>query len=129
MNENDLPIHKTDIAAAERIVDAGMPSIEPILGGILEWMQDCNWPVAHVLYKVFDGMGVEVVPHIKRIFKSNDDIWKYWMIVSVVPQLSSAAKSELHEEIKRIAEHPTKGEVTEEVTLEAKEYLENEENL
>lgn len=123
MKEQDLPAHKCDLVAAEKIVTMGMPAIEPILGGILEWFQDYNWPVAKVLERVFYGMGVEVVPHIKRVFESDDDVWKYWIIVSVLPKLSTEAQTALREDVLRITEFPTKGEVEEEVVKEAIDYL------
>jgi hypothetical protein len=123
MNESDLPASKHDHAAAERIVAAGMPAIEPILPGILKWFQDYNWPVARSLEPVIRGMGKEVVPHVKRILASEDEVWKYWMIVVVIPQLSADARAALREDVARIAERPTKVEVTEEVAEVAAEYL------
>ena len=128
MTKIDLPVDKFDIAAAERIVELGMPEIEPVLDEVLEWMADLNWPVATVLVQVFDGMGLEVVPHICEIFKSKDESWKYWMIVEVIPRLSLDAKSALREEILRIAEIPTKPEIREGLDVEAREYLMNEKN-
>lgn len=123
MTESDLPRHKTDLAAARRIVDAGMPAIEPILGGILEWFQDCNWPVATVLEEILPDMGGEIVPHIQKVFASADDQWKHWMIMTVVPQLPPEVQVALQPDIARIAQHPTEGELTEEVSTEAAEYL------
>ena len=123
MTEKDLPAHKGDIAAAQRIVDAGMPEIEPIIGGILGWLQDYNWPVAKVLDQAFLGMGEEIVPHIKEIFESDDSVWKYWIIVIVVPKLSLEAQVALRAEIDRISKSPTNDELVEEVAAVATEYL------
>jgi len=118
-----LPRHKGDIEAAEQIVAAGMPSIEPLLGGILDWFQDYNWPVARALEPVLNQLGKEVVPHARGVFESDDHTWKYWMIVVVIPKLTEAAQEKLRPDIVRIAEQPTAGEVVEEVQLEALEYL------
>jgi len=121
----ELPQHKHDVEAAELIVAVGMPEVEPLLGGILEWLQDYNWPVASILAPLFDQMGEEVVPHIRLILDSDDDLWKYWMVVIVLPKLSRGAQELLRPDIERIANHPSDGEVKEEVQLEAVDYLSN----
>ena len=102
-----------------------MPSIEPLLGGLLEWFQDYNWPVARALEPVLNQLGEEVVPHVRDVFESDDHTWKYWMIVVVIPKLTDAAQEKLRPDIVRMADKPAAGEVAEEVQLEAMEYLED----
>ena len=120
-----LPRHKGDTETAEQIVAAGMPSIEPLLGGLLEWFQDYNWPVARALEPVLNQLGEEVVPHVRDVFESDDHTWKYWMIVVVIPKLTDAAQEKLRPDIVRMADKPAAGEVAEEVQLEVMEYLED----
>ena len=123
LTDVDLPTHKFDIAVAQKLVDYGMPAVEPILYGILEWFQDYNWPVAHTLEPLFDGMGEPIVPYIQNILSGDDDLWKYWIVVVVIPKLAISAQDLLIADIKRILDEPTEGEIREELVLEAKEYL------
>jgi hypothetical protein len=124
MSTLPLPTHKADVVAAEQLVAAGMPTVEPVLGSLLEWFQDFNWPVARALAPLFEGMGPEVVPHIQRVLGSDDEVWKYWLVTVILPRLSPAAQLALRPELERIAQHPTDGERREEVWLEAQSYLE-----
>jgi hypothetical protein len=121
-----LPTHKADVVAAEQLVTAGMPAVEPVLGSLLEWFQDFNWPVAQELAPLFEGMGVEVVPHLQRILGSDDEVWKYWLVTVILPRLAPAAQFALRPELDRIAQHPTDGEHREEVWLEVQSYLEED---
>lgn len=70
-----VPTHKKDLERAEAAVKAGYPAVEPILGRLIEWLQDCNWPVAHVLAPFLESVGAPLVPHIWRVLRTNDDIW------------------------------------------------------
>jgi hypothetical protein len=121
-----LPTHKADVVAAEQLVAAGMPAVEPMLGPLLEWFQDYNWPVAQVLALLFEGMGSEVVPHLQRVLGSDDEVWKYWLVTVILPRLAPAARQALRPELERIARRPTDGERREEVWLEVQSYLEAE---
>jgi hypothetical protein len=118
-----LPTHKADVVAAEQLVAAGMPAVEPMLGPLLEWFQDYNWPVAQVLAPLFEGMGSEAVPHIQCVLGSDDEVWKYWLVTVILPRLSPAAQRALRPELERIAQRPTDGERREEVWLEVQGYL------
>ncbi len=48
-NALPLPQDKYDTEAATALVGAGWESIAPVMPQILTWMQDLNWPVAHIL--------------------------------------------------------------------------------
>jgi hypothetical protein len=44
-----IPKNKGVLAAAQAAIDIGYPGVAPILPQLLEWLQDYNWPVAHML--------------------------------------------------------------------------------
>ena len=81
-----VPRHKSDLEWADTAVGAGYPAVDPILGELLEWLQDYNWPVAHVLAPFLSGIGPvpSIVEHIRTILASDDNIWKYYLLSTVV---------------------------------------------
>jgi len=116
MNENDIrtliPQTKFDTNRAEQVVAAGYPAIEPILPELLEWIQDCNWPVAQILAPFLGTIGTPLLPHIRRILATDDDMWKYWTFTYLV-QGSPDVAAALREDLQRYADSPTPDEAAE----------------
>jgi hypothetical protein len=121
--QNSLPTHKSDLEAAEAAVALGWPAVEPITMQLLEWLQDANWPVAYVLALFFESVGANLAPYVMQILQTQDEVWKYYVIRAVVGRSPPLARA-LESELRRIAQHPTDGERTEEVNLVAIEALE-----
>lgn len=117
-----VPRHKQDMSRAEAAVAAGWPAVSPVLPDLLGWLQDYNWPVAHVLAPFLATTGLSALPHLERILESDDPIWKYWILSCVVaPQPEVVAALRL--ELERIALRPTDGEVAAGVVGVAEELL------
>ena len=117
-----VPTSKSDLERARAAVAAGFPSVEPVLEELFVWLQDCNWPVAHVIAPFLARLGLVTVPHVRRVLQSNDDIWKYWVLTRVVaPQPEVAAA--IHRELERIVREPSQGERKEGVLESAEELL------
>lgn len=114
--ENDIrtliPQNKSDIERAEKAVAAGYPAVEPILPELLEWIQDANWPVARVLAPFLGSIGSPLIPHIRKILATDDNIWKYWTL-SYLVQGSPDVAAALREDIQRYANSPTPDESAE----------------
>jgi len=108
---------------AEALVALGYPCIEPILPELIEWMQDCNWPVAQVLQPFLASIGAPLAPHIREVLQSDDDVWKYWVISCIVSESSELACL-LTAELQCIALSPTVGEHEHEVDAQARAILE-----
>jgi hypothetical protein len=66
--EGLVPTHKADLERAEAAVRAGYPVVAPVLGRLIEWLQDCNWPVAHVLTPFLQSIGTPLVPHSRHVW-------------------------------------------------------------
>ena len=118
-----LPRHKADIPAAEAVALRGWPAIEPAAMSLLEWLQDINWPVAQVLAPFFATVGADLAPYVRPVLESQDDVWKYHVIESVVSHSVSLTQA-LEGELRRIAQSPTPSEHAEEVHRVAREALE-----
>jgi Domain of unknown function (DUF5071) len=119
-----MPTKKLDTEKAEAIVTLGFPMVEPILDDILGWLQDINWPVARVFEPFLVSIGAPLTPHIQTILKTDDDVWKYWIVQNIIGK--SAALTQIFKaELQRIATKPSAGEHKEEVDLVAQEILDN----
>jgi hypothetical protein len=119
-----LPQDKHDTEAATALVAAGWESIVPMMPQILEWMQDMNWPVARVFQPFLANAGVRLVPFVRAVFATDDNVWKYNILVDIVgqsPELATALRADLE----RLANNPTVGERLEGVPEEAREILAN----
>jgi hypothetical protein len=115
MNENIqnlIPKHKFDIEIAEKLTDCAVEDIKPIIPSLLEWLQDMNWPIARPISKYLISINDQITNEILEVFKTKDEVWKYWIISNFGPITTSI---EVRNEIERIAYHPTKNEQTEEL--------------
>jgi hypothetical protein len=120
-----IPADKHDLERAEAAVKAGYPAAEPILGQLVEWLQDCNWPVAHVLAPFLQSVGAPLVPHIWHVMRTDDDVWKYWVIGTLIHSLQEEVAVEFRPELERLAYDPKPNERAEELDERAREVLEH----
>ena len=99
----------------------------PWIPSLLEWIQDCNWPVAGDILPVLALHQSALVPLIHRVLSPHekDDIWKYWIITCLVPLFSDESINCILSDIQRIAKSPTQGELREEVHEAAVIFLQN----
>ena len=117
-----VPQNKIDIARAEAVVALGFPAVEPILPDLVGWLLDYNWPVARVLGPFLGTIDLPLLPHVRHVLGTTDDVWKYWVLSLLVnPSIPLAAA--LKEELERLANVPTTGEIAEELDLKAREIL------
>ena len=123
-----LPRSKFDIERAKNLPNIGFPALEPHLEELFTWLQDGNWPVARHVASFVASVGLPIVPHVRKILQGNDDIWKMWVLSSVVDTQDLAVAKALQVEIDRIANNPTHGEVSEGTQEVAEEILKKLQN-
>ena len=117
-----LPRDKHDAENAAALVAAGGENIMHVMPQILEWMQDRNWPVARVFQPFLADVGARLAPFVKAVFATDDNVWKYNLLVGIVgrsPELATALRADLE----RMAYNPTAGEQLECVAVEAQDIL------
>lgn len=117
-----IPRHKSDLDRANAAVAAGFPKVAPILPDLLKWLKDINWPVAHVLSPFLASIGTPLIPHIKHILETDDEIWQYWIILLIIKDSPDVATT-FRIELERLAKAPTERETKEELNEVAQEVL------
>lgn len=117
--------NKFDLEAAKALVAAGYPAVAPMLGHLFEWIQDCNWPVAHIIAPFLASVGSPVIPEIERVFQTDDLQWKYWCISAVIHDMDAEAANALRGELERLARNPSALEHEEELDEVAQDALDN----
>lgn len=120
-----VPRDKHDDSHMEQLLQLATPEIEPILPAILEWIQDCNWPIAAKVLPLLARHETAVVPLVQSLLapEHTDDGWKYWIVSALLPKFSGTAIQQLRPTLERIIMAPTPGESLEEVDQVAVELL------
>lgn len=118
-----IPQHKSDLKRANNAIMAGYPKVVPILPELLKWLQDINWPVAQILAPFLASIGTPLIPHIQKILQTDDEIWKYWIIVEIIKESPELAES-FRTDLERLAKTPNENDLREELNLVAQEVLE-----
>ncbi len=72
-----IPRNKFDFTSIEELKCIDPNEVVPILEGLMEWMQDLNWPVAQELIKILPRFHVQLIPAIRKIFDMNDIYGNY----------------------------------------------------
>lgn len=102
MSISDLyPRSSHDYERVLAVIAAGPKAAEPMLEVLFMWLQDINYPIAMPIADFLITVGDPLIPHIKKILRSNDDMWIYCVQQYVVERLSPehihALKPELHQ--------------------------------
>jgi len=121
---NDLlPKDKFDIDTVDKIKGLNREERISLLPKLLEWIQDMNWVIAPKIAGLLLDFPNEIIPHIRKVFETEDDIWKFWCLEVLVKKLPSELMTKLNNGLIRLAEKPSEGEKLEEVDVKAKEIL------
>lgn len=94
-----IPKNKADSQAVQRAVHAGYPAVKPILPVLLTWLQDYNWPVAQELTPFLASIGAPLKEPVIAVLKTDDIIWKYWVLSLVVNTPDMRLATALHQEL------------------------------
>ena len=118
-----IPKNKFDMDKIDELIRIGYPAYKPILYELLEWIQDINWPVALPLAPLLLEAKEDLIPHVIKIFDSDDDVWKYWVLF-ILQDMDTEVIKKIEPHIRRLADQPSDSEKKEEVDILAKELLE-----
>jgi hypothetical protein len=90
-------------AQALDIISGRIPEVSNNIPMLLEWLRDYNWPGAKEIAQYLLSFGEALGPHLSEVLKSNDHIWKYWIISIIIDKLSKQHVVLIHSEIKDVA--------------------------
>ena len=100
-------------------------AVKPDVPKLLKWLQDLHWDVSH-------GVAEYLLPHVNEIkiellfiLNSDDDEWKRRVMISLIRKSPNKLDQEILTVLERIANHPTKGEIEEELDEQAREIIIN----
>jgi hypothetical protein len=79
----------------------------------MSWLQDYNWPVAHVLAPFLRGMGPvdPLVAVVRAILDGDDSVWKYHVLYQVVDGWDARGIARIASQLERLAGTPHAGDV------------------
>ncbi|MEK5236062.1 DUF5071 domain-containing protein [Paenibacillus sp. FSL L8-0470] len=118
-----IPKDKFDFNSVNTLKILDINIIKPIISDLLEWTKDSNWPITQEIGDILVPLGSELIPYLRGIFDSNDDCWKYSILVNLVNKLPPTVLSEMEADLKRLAFNPSERERQEYVDEEAAEIL------
>jgi hypothetical protein len=107
------------------VIALGYPAVEPILRDLLEWIQDCNWPVSRPIGDFLATLPMPMAPLIWEVLRGKDDTWKYWCIARLISAMPPDVAEQFRPELARLAERPTPTERSEELNEVAKDALDS----
>ena len=111
-----IPKNKFDNTVIKGLKKLSFEQFEPIIPDLLEWLQDMNWPVARHIADILKPFADRITPELIKILKTNDGMWKYWILIQFARNTSDPL---LLVEVERIAKFPSWEEIDDEVNLEA----------
>ena len=94
-----LPKDKYDSKAVEKLNRLTEEQIQPLIPSLLMWLQDINWPIALEVLPIIARHQNIAMPHIKSIFYTDDEIWKHWILIYLVPLLTKGNLQVIKEDL------------------------------
>ena len=85
--EDYLPRNKHDFRRVYQLKGIKRSELVLLLPGLMEWIQDMNWPIANEVAELLLTFPNEIVPLVKDVLATNDDVWKYWCLECLVKRL------------------------------------------
>ncbi len=118
-----IPKDKFDIETAHQLNQYSYQELKPIIPDLLEWLQDCNWPVSKPVAEYLLTVSEHLTDDIVRILRGNDDIWKYYILTVFFQDTDKTIDIKVIAELERMLENPTQGEEEEGVLVVAEEIM------
>ena len=83
-----LPKDKLDDSNLEKIKLLNDSDLSQITSELLTWTQDANWPIFPKIVEIIVVRQGLFISEISKVFRTDDLIWKYWILTNVCPKLS-----------------------------------------
>lgn len=124
-----LPKDKFDFESIEKLKKLKVSEINNLIPQLIEWIQDFNWPIAKDIISILLIADDDILlSEIRKILQSDDNIWKYWCLRKLVKKKDKKFIFALKKDLEKISLNPSKGELFDNVDIEASEILESLDN-
>ncbi|WP_295199559.1 DUF5071 domain-containing protein [uncultured Chryseobacterium sp.] len=122
-----LPSNKEDLEFIEELYKIkNINEIKEDIPILIEWLQDFNWEQADLICNYLLQFPLEMYKEdIYKILDSDDDMWKYWILLRLVKPIITKSDNWIIPKIEKLALNPTFGEKESEVDQIAKEIIDN----
>ncbi len=92
--------------AAETVIRLGYPRVKSILPGLLEWIQDLNWPGAGEIADFLLEIGDPMIPYVKDVLNqhSDDQEWVYWIFEKLIDHWNTKQVQQIQAELIKISQ-------------------------
>ncbi len=117
------PIDKNDIAAVEALASADDGVLQEHHRALLTWLQDLNWPVARPVAELLARADTWIVPAVQDVLRGSDSVWKYSLLVGLLPLQSPRVAAALRPDLESLAAAPSDADRAEGVAEAARELL------
>jgi len=84
---------------AQEIAKLDYNIIKNHLDELLVWLQDINWPGAKIIADLLTTIGKPLIPSIKKVLKTDDGMWIYWIFEEIINNWSKELIIEIKDEL------------------------------
>ena len=112
---NQLPKNKHDFGSIYKLKELDRIELLPLLPSFMKWIQDMNWPIVEEVAELLLEFPNEIVPYIKKVLETADNVWKYWSLEILVKRLPEESRKVFETDLIRLVEMPTAEEKLEEL--------------
>lgn len=109
--------------AAIVLKQIGYPRVKSIISGLLEWIQDMNWPGSKEIVELLVTIDDAIVPYVKQVLKSGDGIWIIWLLSEVVSKWDKELRTQIKDNLLELAITMNNNLVIEGVDIQALKLL------
>lgn len=89
--------------AAIVLKQIGYPRVKEIIPGLLEWIQDMNWPGSKEIVELLVTIDDAIVPYVKQVLKSGNGIWIIWLLSEVVSKWNKELRIQIKDNLLELA--------------------------
>ena len=98
-----LPKDKLDDSNLEKIKILNDSDLSQLVSELLTWTQDANWPIFPKIVEIIVARQDLFISEISKVFRTDDLIWKYWILTNICPKLSLENKDFLKKDFDNMA--------------------------
>jgi len=102
-----IPSSKFDLEAIEALQKASDYDVLQNSDVLLEWLQDCNWPVFEGVVEKLSPYGFELRESIENILLGTDSIWKANIVGHLIPKFSCESQLSYTKLLTKLLDNPS----------------------